>query len=190
MESLFVSFNDPKRLEKGHLYNKLQVALRNSSVVSQNFEQVLTFVKQWAGGGGGRYKPRIRAFSQSHEKKWSVNELLKAQGPMDKDPSGFFSHLQSDNPPKDWFIVHTAWQPMWGRKKVGDKGSEKRGEGAPLARNMSRRSWLDRFPQWSTMIRSKGKLALLIGETRQQQCSLFFAFTLPHTHTKSCHQDS
>lgn len=46
-----------------------------------------------------------------------------------KPPIGVTSapHLQSKNPPKDWFIVNTAWHPVWGRKKVADKGTENGG---------------------------------------------------------------
>lgn len=57
-------------------------------------------------------------------------------------------HLQSKNSPKDWFIVNAAWHPVRGRKKVVDKGTENREQGAPFAKNMSRSRSLDRFPQW------------------------------------------
>lgn len=69
------------------------------------------------------------------------------------DPSHFFTPSAVKQSPslqkKDWFIVNAAWQPVQGRKKVADKGTENRGQGAPFAKNMSRSSSLARFPQWS-----------------------------------------
>lgn len=84
-----------------------------------------------------------------------MNYWEPMRGPTDKErkPCNAVTsapHLQSKNPPKDWFIVNTAWHPVWGRKRVVDKGTENGGkQGAPFAKNMSRSSSLDRFPQWS-----------------------------------------
>lgn len=54
------------------------------------------------------------------------------------DPSHFFAPSAVKQSPslqkKDWFIVNAAWQPVQERKKVEDKGTENRGQGAPLPR--------------------------------------------------------
>lgn len=55
------------------------------------------------------------------------------------DPTHFFAPSAVKQSPslqkkKDWFIVNAAWQPVQGRKKVADKGTENRERGLRLPR--------------------------------------------------------
>lgn len=48
-------------------------------------------------------------------------------------------------PPKDWFIVNAAWHPVWGRKRVVDKGTEW-GTGGSICQEYEQKQLIGQVP--------------------------------------------
>lgn len=103
-------------------------------------------------------------------------------------------------PPKDWFIVNAAWHPVWGRKRVVDKGTENGGTGSSICQEYEQKQFVGQVPTvvilpltkiphtWAWVMafhqtQNKDKLAHLTVEDCQRHHSHLFisqSFKRPH----------